>query len=83
MGILVTFVLLLLWAIFAVMILGVIMSWVDPTRRFTFTRVVNDITDPIVAPIRAIVPPIGFFDISYLIAIILVQVLIRLMESVR
>jgi YggT family protein len=83
MGIFVTIVWVLLWAIFIAFMIGFIMSWIDPTRRFGITRIAFDITEPIVAPIRSIVPPIGIFDLSYLIAIILVQVLIRLVEGVR
>lgn len=83
MSIFITIVWFLLWAIFVAMMVGFLMSWFDPNRRWAITRIAFDITDPIVAPIRAIVPPIGFFDISYIITIILVQVLIRLVESVR
>jgi len=56
-----------------------IMSWfpyspsspLNPVRSVLFT-----ITEPVLAPFRRIIPPIGGLDISFLVAIILVQVFV-------
>jgi YggT family protein len=40
-----------------------------------FGRLLADITEPIVGPIRRVLPPVGGFDLSPILAIILVQIL--------
>ena len=57
-----------------------ILSWfpydanspLNPVRRVIFT-----ITEPVLAPFRRIIPPVGGFDISFLVAIILVQLVVN------
>jgi YggT family protein len=41
--------------------------------------VLNDITEPILGPIRRILPPLGGIDLSPLVAIILIQVISNLL----
>lgn len=58
----------------------VIMSWIiqiNPSSPFLVSayRVLIQITDPILAPLRRIVPMIGMFDITPIVAIILLQVI--------
>jgi len=67
--------------ILLMMFVAFIMSWIDPTRRFGITRFAFDVVDPIVDPIRKIIPPIGFFDVSFIIAFILLRVVIGFLES--
>ena len=56
-----------------------ILSWIDPGGRWAITRVLADATEPLIAPIRQIIPPIGMIDISFIVAIVLLQVLQRLL----
>lgn len=57
-----------------------ILSWfpfdpsspLNPVRRVVFT-----ITEPVLGPFRRIIPPIGMIDISFLVAIITVEVFVR------
>jgi YggT family protein len=57
-----------------------ILSWfpyqpsspLNPVRHVIFT-----ITEPVLAPFRRFIPPIGGFDISFLVAIILVQLVVN------
>jgi YggT family protein len=37
------------------------------------------VTDPFIAPLRRVIPPIGMFDVSFIVAILLLQVLQRLL----
>jgi YggT family protein len=39
-------------------------------------RVVFALTEPVLAPFRRIIPPIGMFDVSFMVAIIVVEVLV-------
>jgi YggT family protein len=62
-----------------VMIARVLMSWfpIRPGSPFaTVYLIVRDLTEPVLAPCRRIIPPIGMFDISSLVvffALILLQ----------
>jgi YggT family protein len=52
---------------FAIMIL-VIASWLGLSPYSKFMRIVHGLTDWLVDPIRRVVPPLGMFDISPLVA---------------
>ena len=52
-----------------------ILSWFDPGARWPISRVLYDVTEPIIAPIRQVVPSLGMFDLSPIIALILLRVL--------
>lgn len=63
-------------------ILGrVIMSWIDPSGQYQISRVILDITDPVIAPIRRVIPSVGMFDLSPLIALLLLNVLGQVVAS--
>ena len=62
--------------IFSYALLGrAILSWFDPTGRWPISRILSDITEPVIAPIRRVVPPVGMVDLSFIVAFILVRVL--------
>jgi YggT family protein len=68
--------------LFTVLSLAVIaralLSWFDPGMRYPVSQLLVDLTEPIIAPIRRIVPPVGgMIDLSPLIALILLQVIER------
>ncbi len=55
---------LVLW----VLILGrVVVSWVDPMGRNTISRQLIAMTEPLLAPIRRLLPATGALDLSPLI----------------
>jgi YggT family protein len=56
-----------------------LMSWVMPGEGSGLSRILVDITEPILAPIRRILPPLGGLDLSPLVAIILINVLSNLL----
>ncbi len=41
----------------------------------------RSITEPVIAPLRRVIPPLGMFDITPLVAIILLFVLQRIIKS--
>lgn len=49
---------------FYAMIAVIILSWVSPGNRHPIIDLLHLITDPIVQPVRRIMPPIGGFDLS-------------------
>lgn len=58
-----------------------LLSWFDPGMRSTVGRLLYDVTEPIVGPIRRVIPSLGMIDISPIIALLLLQVLNRLLVS--
>jgi YggT family protein len=56
---------ILSYAVFA----RVILSWFGINRYNIFIVILDDVTEPILAPLRRIVPMLGVFDITPLIAI--------------
>jgi YggT family protein len=47
-------------------------SPLNPVRR-----VVTTITEPVLAPFRRIVPPVGMFDLSFLVAFIVCEIIVQ------
>ena len=69
----------LLFQVLSLAILGrVLMSWVDPMGNMRITQVLRDLTEPILAPIRNLLPSMPMFDFSPIIAMLLLQALGRL-----
>ena len=49
-----------------------IISWLPPTGGATATiaRLLYDLTEPVLAPLRRIIPPVGMFDLSFTVVVI-------------
>lgn len=58
-----------------------IMSWFDPTFSSSIGRILYDITEPVIAPVRQVIPPLGGLDLSIMVTIFLVIILQRLIAS--
>ena len=52
-----------------------LLSWFDPGMQTPVGRFLRDITEPIIAPIRQVVPSLGMFDISPIIALLLLRLI--------
>ncbi len=57
-------------------LITVVLSWINPGAYNPATAVLSAISEPILAPIRRYLPGIGGFDLSPLVAIILIQALL-------
>ncbi|MCI8208008.1 hypothetical protein AUC61_00545 [Pseudomonas sp. S25] len=77
---------LLLWAIIGVtglflniffyaLIISVILSWVAPGSHNPGAQLVNQITEPLLAPLRRILPNLGGLDISPILAFMVLKLL--------
>lgn len=79
--VLTTFVRILGNVLWIAILIRALMSWVMPQEGSGFSRVLRDITEPILAPIRRVMPPLGGIDLSPLLAIILIQLVVYLVAS--
>lgn len=75
----------ILWLIFMVLsafqfilLVRVILSWV-PNLDYTnpLIKLIYDITEPVLAPIRNMLPPMSGFDLSPLVVFLVISVLQR------
>lgn len=70
----VQFALLALWA----MVLGrMLMSWVDPTGRNQVSAFLIRATEPILGPVRRMLPATGMLDWSGLVVLLILGALLR------
>ena len=66
---------LFLKIIFWSMIISAILSWVAPGSRSPGAELVSQITEPVLAPFRRLIPNLGGLDISPIFAFIAIQLL--------
>lgn len=62
-----------------IIIIRALISWVSPDPRNPIVQLLVRVTEPVLGPLRALVPPrrLGGIDVSPLIAILLVQLIRR------
>jgi YggT family protein len=70
------FVNLLVYALTAAIFLRAIFSWfVPPGSDNVIMRFLRDVTEPVLAPLRKVLPSMGMLDLSPFVAMILLQVM--------
>ena len=57
------------------MIVRAFASWFRLDERYAIIRFLARITDPFIEPIRRIIPPIGMFDMAFIIAFFMLRTL--------
>ena len=55
----------------------VILSWIGPRGYHPLTMILAEVNEPVLRPIRRVLPPISGFDLSPLLAVILIQAISR------
>ncbi len=64
----------LLW----VLVFGrVLFSWFDPSGSSGLSRMLIQTTEPLLAPVRRLLPPAGMFDFSALLVLVVLGVIWR------
>lgn len=58
-----------------------LISWVDRGMRSPISQFLVQLTEPIIAPIRRIIPSAGMIDLSPMVAIVVIFVLQRMIEQ--
>jgi YggT family protein len=71
--------------LFQVLIFAIIaralLSWFNLGPSHPLVRILYDLTEPILAPLRRVIPMIGMIDITPIVAIILLQVIQSILLS--
>ncbi len=65
---------ILFYAFSLAILIRVILSWVRFDPYHPVSVLIHGVTEPVLAPIRRILPPMGMIDFSPLVALVLLQV---------
>ena len=64
------------------LVLGrVLLSWINPRFEGPIARFLYDTTEPLLAPIRRVLPQTGMIDLSPLVLILILGVIVRLLSA--
>lgn len=63
-----------------VILLRVIVSWYSPRPTNMLVVILYRLTEPFLAPLRRIIPRVGRFDFTPMVALILIQVIYYLLQ---
>jgi YggT family protein len=74
---LLNFIQLLLMAVWVLVLGRIVMSWIDPTGRNPISVFLIQATEPILAPVRRLLPPSRTMDWSGFLVLIVLGVLWR------
>ena len=74
----------ILWKLFALylllMLVYAVVSWV-PSLRGRWTDYLAMVIEPVLVPVRQVIPPFGGFDLSFLVVFIVLQFVMRMIAS--
>jgi YggT family protein len=73
---------LLITIYLVVLVARALTSWFPPPRPGTplafVTQILHDLTEPVVAPFRRVIPPAGMFDISFMVVFFIFLILLNI-----
>jgi len=73
-------VVILCYTLIVAIIIRSVMSWFPVDPKNILVNIVHAITEPILAPLRRVVPRLNMFDLSPMVAIILLYVIVWLLR---
>ena len=80
-GYVINFVLLFIQVLSYAIIGRVIMSWIDQPGAMRITVILREITEPVLGPLRRILPNMGGLDFTPIVAMLVLQALESLIVS--
>lgn len=73
---------ILFYALWAAILGRVILSWINLSPDNPIVVLIYGITEPILAPIRRVLPSMGMLDLSPMVALIVMIVIRELLDTV-
>jgi YggT family protein len=64
----------------ACLLVRAVFSWIEPYPKNRLHRLTFDVTEPVLAPVRRLVPPVGGFDVAFLLVFIAASMLLSLVQ---
>ena len=77
MGVIASFLILILWLFVIVTFVRIVFSWVSPYPNNPVYRLAYQITEPVLAPVRHRLPPVSGMDLSPLVVTLVCYFLIN------
>jgi len=74
-GFIFSFIQLLCQVLTLAILLRIVVSWFSPGPTNVLTKMLYQTTEPILAPLRRIIPRVGMIDFTPLVAVIILQVI--------
>lgn len=71
------FLALLLQILLMAIFVRVLLTWLPIDQNNPIVRVLFDVTEPVLAPFRRIIPRIGMFDLSPIAAMLIIQFILQ------
>ncbi|MFN3785366.1 MAG: YggT family protein [Thiothrix sp.] len=71
-----------IWIYIIALLIQAVMSWVGDTYGNPLADILNSLTAPLLRPLRGIVPTVGILDLSPLAAILLLNIVLIVLNSV-
>ena len=71
------FLALLLQILLMAIFVRVLLTWLPIDQSNPIVRVLFDVTEPVLAPFRRIIPRIGMFDLSPIAAMLIIQFILQ------
>ena len=65
-----------------VLLASVVLSWVQVSDDNAFVKIIRQLTEPVLDPVRKIVPPVGGFDLSPVLVILALNLLKALLYRI-
>ena len=69
-----------LYVLIIAIVIRALMSWFPMSRNNPFARIVYQVTEPLLEPVRRLMPRTGFIDLSAMVVIILLYVMIAVVN---
>lgn len=67
----------IVWIYSFVLIAYAIVSWIPDLRSSRFAYYLARLVEPVLTPVRRIIPPVGGLDLAFLVVLLVLQLLIR------
>ncbi len=75
-GFVFTFLYYLLEILLVAILVRVVLTWFPVDQSNPIIRIIFEVTEPVLAPFRRVIPRIGMFDLSPIAAMLVIQVIL-------
>jgi YggT family protein len=72
---------MVIYLILGIVLVAVVLSWVGPQAPAAY--MFNELSRPFLAPFRRLIPPLGGFDLSPLVLLLVLQVVLLIIASLQ
>ena len=71
---------IVLTAFLVCLLVRAVFSWIEPYPKNRIHLITFQITEPVLAPVRRLVPPVGGFDIAFVLVFFAVSMVLQLVQ---